>query len=113
SRLQTLHNGLIRCAGYRGHFGNVTVARYFVEEIRISERPPGIDSNAPARSPRRSLTHACTIRMLAVSTKAGQRLRLIACRVWQCAKSHNVIDAASNTMSITRSERSNTALDRD
>ena len=34
SRLQALNNGLIRRVRYRGHFGNMTVARYFVEEIR-------------------------------------------------------------------------------
>jgi hypothetical protein len=93
SGLQALHDGLIRCAGYRRDFGNMAVARYFIEEICVSERAACIDSDAPTRC---VPDHGCTVRTLEESVKAAQprRPRLIR----QYAKRKEVINAVSNIM---------------
>jgi hypothetical protein len=76
----------------------VTIARYFVKKIRISERAAGVDGDTPAWSASRNRNHERTIRTLEASTMAAQTVHPILCPARQYAQPQRVIDAASNVM---------------
>lgn len=109
SGLQALHDGLIRCAGYRRYFGNMAVARYFIEEICVSERAACIDSDAPTRCVPRNRDHGCTVMTLEVLAKAAQPRR--PCLIRRYAKRKEAINAVSNIMACHSLGPPNVALD--